>query len=92
MDESTYHEARTYSAEIMELQERITRGMTDKELPFVTYSAIVENPDRVVVSVTTQDEALLDQLRSYDKTGKLLEIRVEIREGAAVEDLALPKQ
>lgn len=74
VDESTYHDAREYSAEIMDLQERISQAMINHELPFVASSAILENPDRVEVEVTTQDEALLEKLREFDKTGELLEI------------------
>ncbi|MBR1852449.1 MAG: DUF4367 domain-containing protein [Lachnospiraceae bacterium] len=88
VDESTYHEARTYSAEIMDLQERISQGMVDGELPFVIESAIYENPDRIVVTVTTQDEAFLAQLRNYDTVGGLLEIKYAGKKnGAATEEL-----
>lgn len=90
VDESTYHEARTYSAEIMDLQERISQAMVDRELPFVISSAIRENPDRIVVTVTTQDEALLAELRAYDTTGKLLEIQFAGENGQALkEDMAV---
>ena len=90
VDESTYHEARTYSAEIMDLQERISQGMVDRELPFVISSAIRENPDRIVVTVTTQDEALWAELRAYDTTGKLLEIQFAGENGqASKEDRAV---
>ncbi|MBP3205120.1 MAG: hypothetical protein J6M66_06835 [Lachnospiraceae bacterium] len=90
VDESTYHEARTYSEEIMDLQERISRAMVDRELPFVISSAIRENPDRIVVTVTTQDESLLAELRAYDATGKLMEIQFAGEKGAALkEDLAV---
>lgn len=73
-DEDTYHEAREYSAELTDLQNRISEAMINKELPFVIESAIYENPDRLHVVVTTKDEELLARLKAFDTTGRLLEI------------------
>lgn len=73
-DESTYQEARDYSAELTDLQNRITQAMINKELPFVTSCGIYENPDRVKAVVNTEDEDLLAKLRAFDTTGELLEI------------------
>lgn len=74
IDEETYQEAREYSAELTDLQNRISEAMMNKELPFVTSSGIYENPDRVHVRVNTTDEDLIAKLRAFDTTGKLLEI------------------
>ena len=74
VDEETYQEAREYSAELTDLQNRISQAMMNKELPFVTSSAIYENPDRIHVEVNTTDEDLIAKLRAFDTTGKLLEI------------------
>lgn len=74
IDESTYQEARDYSAEITDLQNRITQAMINNELPFVTSCGIYENPDRVMAIVNTEDEELLAKLRAFDTTGELLEI------------------
>lgn len=74
IDEETYQEAREYSAELTDLQNRISEAMMNKELPFVTSSGIYENPDRVNVRVSTTDEDLIAKLRAFDTTGKLLEI------------------
>lgn len=74
VDEDTYHEAREYSAELTDLQNRISEAMINKELPFVIESAIYENPDRLHVIVTTKDEELLARLKAFDTTGRLLEI------------------
>lgn len=79
-DEEPYREARAYSAELTDLQNRISEAMVNKELPFVTESAIYENPDRVHVTVNTTDEELLTKLRAFDTTGKLLEIEYSERE------------
>lgn len=73
-DESTYQEARDYSAELTDLQNRITQAMINKELPFVTSCGIYDNPDRVKTVVNTEDEDLLAKLRAFDTTGELLEI------------------
>ena len=73
-DESTYQEARDYSAELTDLQNRITQAMINKELLFVTSCGIYENPDRVTAVVNTEDEDLLAKLRAFDTTGELLEI------------------
>jgi hypothetical protein len=48
--------------------------MGNGELPFVIESAIYENPDRLHVEVTTDDEDLINKLKAYDTTGELLEI------------------
>ena len=74
VDEETYQETREYSAELTDLQNRISQAMMNKELPFVTSSAIYENPDRIHVEVNTTDEDLIAKLRAFDTTGKLLEI------------------
>lgn len=74
VDKDIYHEARAYSAELTDLQNRISKAMINKELPFVIESAIYENPDRLHVVVTTKDEELLARLKAFDTTGGLLEI------------------
>ena len=74
VDEETYQEAREYSAELTDLQNRISQAMMNNELPFVTSSAIYENPDRIHVRVNTTDEDLIAKLQAFDTTGKLLEI------------------
>jgi flagellar biosynthesis/type III secretory pathway M-ring protein FliF/YscJ len=78
VDEDTYSEARIYSSEILDLQNRISNAMTNNELPFVTTSEILENPDRVRVTVTTTDEEAIKLLKTYDKSGKLLEIEYSV--------------
>lgn len=84
VDEETYQEARDYSAELTDLQNRISEAMMNKELPFVTSSAIYENPDRLHVTVNTKDEDLIAKLQAFDITGELLEI--EYSESAAVSE------
>lgn len=74
IDEENYHEAREYAEELIDLQNRISEAMVNKELPFVTVSAIRENPDRLHIVVTTTDEELIARLKAFDTTGELLEI------------------
>ena len=84
VDESTYSEARTYSEEILDLQNRISAAMSNHELPFVTGSMILENPDRICVTVNTQDEGLIDQLKSYNTSG--VELEIEYVSGIGTEE------
>jgi hypothetical protein len=85
VDESTYNEARKYSDELIDLQNRISTAMGNGELPFVIESSIYENPDRLHVVVTTDNEDLINKLKAYDTTGELLEI--EYRSSNDVSDL-----
>ena len=84
VDEGTYSEARDYSNEIVDLQNRISVAMSNHELPFVTSSAILENPDRIHVTVNTRDEELLNRLKAYNTADVTLEI--EYVSGTAVEE------
>lgn len=79
VDEETYQEAREYSVELTDLQNRISQAMMNHELPFVTSSAIYENPDRIHVCVNTTNEDLIAKLQAFDPTGKLLEIEYSER-------------
>lgn len=74
VDESTYEEAHRYSDEVESIQAAISQAMADGELPFVTSSAIHENPVRITVTVNTTDAALLDQVKAFDPSGEIIEI------------------
>jgi flagellum-specific peptidoglycan hydrolase FlgJ len=78
VDESNYNESREYSEELTDLQNRISTAMGNGELPFVVSSAIYENPDRLHVEVTTDDEDFINKLKAYDTTGELLEIEYRL--------------
>jgi hypothetical protein len=78
VDESAYKGEKEYSDELMDLQNRISTAMGNGELPFVIESAIYENPDRLHVVVTTDDEDLINKLKAYDTTGELLEIEYRL--------------
>ena len=45
-----------------------------RELSFVTSSMILEDPDRLVVTVNTEDEDLIQLLESYNTENVRLEI------------------
>jgi hypothetical protein len=86
IDEYAYKDAGEYSEELIDLQNRISTAMGNGELPFVIESAIYENPDRLHVVVTTDDEDLINKLKAYDTAGELLEI--EYRSSNGVSDLS----
>ena len=56
------------------LQDKISEGMINKELPFVTVSSLQEDTNRIHLTVTTEDEALLAELKALDTLGGALEI------------------
>ena len=84
VDESTYLEARIYSSEILDLQNRISAAMANSELPFVTSSMILENPDRIHVTVNTTDEELIRLISEYNTADVILEI--EYAAGYGIEE------
>lgn len=56
------------------LQDKISEGMINKELPFVTESSLREDTNRIHLTVTTEDEARLAELKALDTLGGALEI------------------
>ncbi len=78
-----YQEQPAYPADVLELQERISADMASGKLPYVVSSAVLENPLRLEIEVTTQDESLLNGIRAYDPTGKY--IIIVPSEGASLE-------
>ena len=85
VDETTYSEAKEYSTDILDLQNRISAAMgPGNELSFVTTSMILENPDRLHVVVNTSDTAAIELLKSYNTSGVNLEI--EYSTDVAVEE------
>ena len=68
------------------LQEQISAAMANGELPFVTSSAVMENPARLEVRVKEMSEENIEKIRSYETMGEAITI-VE-REGEnKLEDL-----
>lgn len=62
----------TYTLEYLTaVQERISDGMVDRTFPFVAYSALYEDQNRIDVSVTTTDAKQLAKLKAVDPQGAL---------------------
>lgn len=59
---------------ITELQAKISTAMSNGELPFVSSSAVYENPYRLHVVVLSNAEKDLAKLRAFDTLGGALEI------------------
>lgn len=59
---------------VTELQTKVSNAMINQELPFVTVSAVYENPYRLHVVVTTDSEEELEKLKALDTEGGVLEI------------------
>lgn len=56
------------------LQNRISNAMINRELPFVSSSAVYENPYRLHIVVTSDSEEDLAKLKAFDTIGGALEI------------------
>lgn len=80
VDEDTYHEENPNAPMsptleyITELQAKVSTAMSNGELPFVSSSAIYENPYRLHIEVTSNAEEDLEKLKAFDTTGGALEI------------------
>lgn len=71
------------SAYLEELQQKITRAMVNKELPFVVSSAVMEQAGKIKVIVTTNSEEELKKLKALDTVGGTLDIEYQ-QNGAIV--------
>lgn len=74
--ETTGHAAVTLEY-ITELQAEVSAAMSSGELPFVSSSAVCENPYRLHVTVSSDSEEDLAKLRAFDTAGGALEIAYE---------------
>ena len=70
---------------ITELQSRVSDAMTKGELPFVTSSAVYENPYRLHIVVTSNSESDLQKLPEFDSVGGALEIEYDPANGNIME-------
>ena len=59
---------------LQELQVLVSNGMISKELDFVIVSSLREDTNRLHLTVTTEDETLLEKLKALDSLGGALEI------------------
>ena len=65
---------------ITELQTKISAAMSNGELPFVSSSAVYENPYRLHVVVTSNAENDLSKLKAFDTIGGASEIEYDATE------------
>lgn len=92
VDENTYHEAepntppspaaKTFNEVITleyitELQAKVSTAMRHGDLPFVSSSAVYENPYRLHVVVSSNAENDLSKLEAFDTIGGALEIEYD---------------
>lgn len=62
---------------ITELQAKVSAAMSNGDLPFVSSSAVYENPYRLHVVVSSNAENDLSKLEAFDTTGGALEIEYD---------------
>lgn len=59
---------------VTELQTKVSNAMVNGELPFVIYSAVYENPNRLHLKVTSDVESDIEMLKAFDTLGGVMEI------------------
>lgn len=88
VDENTYHEAEPDASTekevitleyITELQVKVSTAMSNGELPFVSSSAVYENPYRLHIVVSSNAESDLSKLKAFDTIGGALEIEYDVK-------------
>lgn len=75
-DSTTFRTADFSLAYLTELLEKISEGMRDGKLPFVTSAAVMEQINRVSITMTTADESTAAAISSFDPLGGAVEFRV----------------
>ena len=75
-ESETGHEVITLEY-ITELQAKVSTAMSNGDLPFVSSSAVYENPYRLHVVVTSTAETDLSKLEAFDTIGGALEIEYD---------------
>lgn len=75
---------------LTELQNRISQGMIDKTLPFVTVSCLDERANRIIVSLISDSEENVKKLLELDIIGGAIETGVSA--GASKEELLIIKE
>ncbi|MBD5460523.1 MAG: hypothetical protein HDR26_06215 [Lachnospiraceae bacterium] len=74
-------------AYLTQLQEKISNAMINQELPFVISSAVMETSNRILVTVTTQEESSLALLKSLDTVGGAIEIEYVESGSSSIQNL-----
>ena len=73
---------------LIELQEKISKAMQNKELPFVTTSSLRDDINNIIVTVTSNNESDLNKIKKLDTIGGAIEIKYS-QDSMAKEDLLL---
>lgn len=75
---------------LTELQSKISKAMSNKEIPFVTSSALVDTTNNIIVRVTTNNEKDWNKIKELDTIGGAIEIKYS-ENSANTEDLKIEK-
>ena len=75
---------------LTELQAKISRAMSNKELLFATSSALMDTTNNIVVTVTTNNEKDWNKIKQLDTIGGAIEIKYS-ENSANTEDLKIEK-
>ena len=76
---------------LTELQNKISQKMIDKEFTFVTSSAVMENNNNIKVTVTSNNENDLNEIKALDTIGGAIDIEYNTNSGAK-QDLLIEKK
>lgn len=80
-------EKATYSYEYLtKLQDKISKAMQNKELTFVVSSALMEDTNKIKVTVINNSNENIDKLKALDPKGGAIEIEYN-EKGMATQDL-----
>ena len=75
---------------LTELQAKISKAMSNKEIPFATSSALRDTTNNIVVTVNTNNEKDWNKIKQLDTIGGAIEIRYS-ENSAGTEDLKIEK-
>ena len=88
---TTFKTAKYSYQYLTELQDKISKAMMNKELPFVTTSSVLEDTNRIKVTVNSNHASDIKKLKDLDILGGAIEI-VYNENGIAKKDLLLNKE
>ena len=81
------YEEETVFPYVRQLLNKVSTAMSNGELPFVSSSAVYENPYRLHIIVTSNAETDLSKLKAFDTIGGALEIEYDANHISAVEEI-----
>jgi len=91
-ESKTIFQTATYSYNyLLDLQNKISDKMMKKEFTFVTTSALLEDRNKIRVTVRTENEEELQKLKALDTKGGALEIEF-VANGITIEELLKEKE